>query len=53
MVMDAGNLVDFDSPANLYDRGGIFRNLCDRSNITWDQIAIARFEAQQLLEASP
>lgn len=31
--MDAGNAVELDTPIMLYDRGGIFRSMCDRSGI--------------------
>lgn len=33
LVMDAGNVVELDSPIVLYDRGGIFRSMCDHSGI--------------------
>ncbi|QIX00048.1 hypothetical protein AMS68_005565 [Peltaster fructicola] len=33
LVMDAGNVAELDSPINLYDKGGIFRGMCDRSGI--------------------
>jgi len=33
LVMDAGNVAELDSPLNLYDRGGIFRSMCERSGI--------------------
>lgn len=42
MVIDAGNLAAFDSPLALYDAGGIFRTLCDRSNTKREQILLAR-----------
>jgi len=32
-VMDAGRIVELDTPINLYDMGGIFRGMCDRSSI--------------------
>jgi hypothetical protein len=31
--MDAGNVVELDSPIVLYERGGIFRSICDYSGI--------------------
>ena len=31
--MDAGNVAELDAPINLYDMGGIFRSMCDRSGI--------------------
>lgn len=31
--MDAGNVAELDSPFVLYNRGGIFRSMCDRSGI--------------------
>ncbi|KAE9379682.1 putative ABC transporter [Stipitochalara longipes BDJ] len=33
LVMEAGNVVELDSPIVLHDRGGIFRSMCDRSGI--------------------
>jgi ABC-type multidrug transport system fused ATPase/permease subunit len=32
-VMDAGRIAELDTPINLYDMGGIFRGMCDRSSI--------------------
>ena len=32
-MMEAGKVVELDSPIVLYDRGGIFRSMCDRSGI--------------------
>ncbi|KAF2810073.1 P-loop containing nucleoside triphosphate hydrolase protein [Mytilinidion resinicola] len=32
-VMDAGRIAELDTPLNLYDMGGIFRGMCDRSSI--------------------
>lgn len=32
-VMDAGQIAELDSPLNLYDQGGIFRGMCERSGI--------------------
>jgi ATP-binding cassette subfamily C (CFTR/MRP) protein 1 len=31
--MDAGNVVELDSPIVLYESGGIFRSMCDHSGI--------------------
>ncbi|KAJ8608779.1 hypothetical protein MRB53_039464 [Persea americana] len=33
LVMDAGNVAELDSPLALFDKGGIFRGMCDRSGI--------------------
>ena len=33
LVMDAGNVAELDTPINLYDQGGVFRGMCDRSRI--------------------
>ncbi|KAG6837247.1 hypothetical protein H0H93_012642 [Arthromyces matolae] len=39
LVMDAGNIAEFDTPANLFKRSdGFFRGLCEKSNITWEDI---------------
>lgn len=32
-VMDKGRIAELDSPISLYDAGGIFRSMCDRSGI--------------------
>ena len=32
-VMDQGNIAELDTPLRLYDSGGIFRGMCDRSGI--------------------
>jgi ATP-binding cassette, subfamily C (CFTR/MRP), member 1 len=32
-VMDAGRIAELDEPIKLYERGGIFRSMCDRSGI--------------------
>jgi ATP-binding cassette subfamily C (CFTR/MRP) protein 1 len=32
-VMDAGTIAELDTPIALYERGGIFRSMCDRSGI--------------------
>ncbi|OCK82842.1 hypothetical protein K432DRAFT_402511 [Lepidopterella palustris CBS 459.81] len=32
-VMDAGRIAELDTPLNLYDAGGIFKGMCDRSGI--------------------
>lgn len=44
LVMNAGEIEDFDTPLNLFDRGGLFRSMCDRSNITREEIVHARQE---------
>jgi ATP-binding cassette, subfamily C (CFTR/MRP), member 1 len=33
LVMDQGNVAELDAPINLYDQGGIFRGMCERSGI--------------------
>jgi ATP-binding cassette subfamily C (CFTR/MRP) protein 1 len=32
-VMDQGQIAEMDTPLNLWERGGIFRSMCDRSGI--------------------
>jgi ATP-binding cassette subfamily C (CFTR/MRP) protein 1 len=39
--MDAGLIAELDSPLNLYDQGGIFKGMCDRSGIKREEIARA------------
>ena len=33
-VMDAGKIAELDEPVKLYEQGGIFRGMCDKSGIT-------------------
>lgn len=35
-VMDKGEVVELDAPLELWDRGGIFRGMCDSNGITRD-----------------
>lgn len=44
--MDKGSLAAFDTPLALYDSAGIFRNLCDSSNIQREQILLAKDQMQ-------
>ncbi|KAG0641596.1 P-loop containing nucleoside triphosphate hydrolase protein [Tuber brumale] len=37
-VMDAGKIAEIDTPLALFDRGGIFRGMCDRSKIGREDI---------------
>ncbi|KAF5850404.1 hypothetical protein GGP41_002612 [Bipolaris sorokiniana] len=38
-VMDAGQIAELDSPLRLYDQGGIFKGMCERSGIKREEIA--------------
>ncbi|KAG7451077.1 ABC protein [Guyanagaster necrorhizus] len=39
LVLEEGQIAEFDSPSNLFlHEDGIFRGLCDRSNISFDDI---------------
>ncbi|KAJ7669805.1 hypothetical protein B0H14DRAFT_3538606 [Mycena olivaceomarginata] len=39
LVLDAGKLAEFDTPLNLFNKDeGLFRSLCDKSNITSSDI---------------
>ena len=38
LVMDGGTVAEYDSPLDLFDNGGIFRGMCDRSSIARDQV---------------
>ncbi|KAI0635675.1 P-loop containing nucleoside triphosphate hydrolase protein [Trametes polyzona] len=41
-VLDAGQIAEFDTPANLYQvQGGIFRSMCERSSISLNDIKMA------------
>lgn len=48
LVMNAGEIEDFDTPLNLFDGEGLFRAMCARSNITRDEIVQARQHEQFL-----
>ncbi|KAI0091325.1 ABC protein [Irpex rosettiformis] len=48
LVLDAGNIAEFDTPANLYIQNGIFRGMCERSNISLDDINKAALRSQAL-----
>ena len=37
--MDAGQIAELDSPLRLYDQGGIFKGMCERSGIKREEIA--------------
>ncbi|GAA6031091.1 hypothetical protein JCM8097_004000 [Rhodosporidiobolus ruineniae] len=39
LVMDAGQVAEFDTPINLFHAGGIFHGMCERSGITERDIA--------------
>lgn len=41
-VMDAGQIAELDSPLKLYDQGGIFKGMCERSGIKREEIAGAK-----------
>ncbi|KAG8899627.1 hypothetical protein FRB99_006523 [Tulasnella sp. 403] len=34
LVLDSGQVAEFDTPLNLFQKGGIFRSLCNQSKIT-------------------
>ncbi|RDW76860.1 ATP-binding cassette transporter YOR1 [Aspergillus mulundensis] len=38
-VMDQGSIAEMDSPLELWERGGIFRAMCERSGISREDIA--------------
>ena len=49
LVMDSGNVAELDTPINLYEQGGIFKGMCDRSGIRRDDFFDsdeARFAAE-------
>ena len=41
LVMDEGNIAEFNVPLRLYDMDGIFRGMCNQSGITRDEIVRA------------
>ncbi|KAH7884664.1 ABC protein [Phlebopus sp. FC_14] len=42
MVLDAGVVVEFDTPYNLYQKGGLFQGMCERSNISLKDIEVGQ-----------
>ena len=38
---------EFDTPCNLYHSAGLFRGMCDRSNVTLEDIQTATIEADK------
>ena len=46
LVMDKGLIAEFATPIELYDQSeGIFRGMCEQSNITRDDIIKAKTES--------
>ncbi|KAF9267240.1 ABC transporter [Marasmius fiardii PR-910] len=45
-VLDAGKIAEFDTPASLYEKDGIFRGMCERSGISLEDIRMAREETR-------
>ncbi|KAJ3509959.1 hypothetical protein NLJ89_g4941 [Agrocybe chaxingu] len=50
-VMDAGRIAEFDTPANLYNQQGIFRNMCEQSAISLDDVIAAQERKKRYNEA--
>lgn len=42
--MDKGAAVEYDTPENLFRQGGIFYSMCDKSNITIEDIEVSSIE---------
>ncbi|ORY11233.1 P-loop containing nucleoside triphosphate hydrolase protein [Clohesyomyces aquaticus] len=40
-VMDAGTIAELDTPLRLYEAGGIFRSMCERSGIRREDFVVA------------
>ncbi|WVW79674.1 hypothetical protein I302_101643 [Kwoniella bestiolae CBS 10118] len=38
LVMNAGEIEEFDTPLNLYDKQGTFRDMCEKSSISREEI---------------
>ncbi|KZW02976.1 multidrug resistance-associated ABC transporter [Exidia glandulosa HHB12029] len=45
LVMDHGEVAEYDTPLNLFDAGGIFRSLCEQASLTRDDIVRIRATA--------
>ncbi|KAF7327458.1 ABC protein [Mycena kentingensis (nom. inval.)] len=48
LVLDAGRIAEFDTPLNLFHKTGIFRDMCEKSNITSADIEKAILSADEL-----
>ncbi|KAI0694596.1 ABC protein [Cytidiella melzeri] len=48
LVLDAGTIAEFDTPCALYMKNGIFRGMCERSNISLDEINKAAIRVQDV-----
>nr|CAD98883.1 ABC protein [Phanerodontia chrysosporium] len=49
LVLDAGTIAEFDTPLNLFLKAdSIFRGMCERSNISLDEIQKAALRAQDV-----
>ncbi|KAK5132543.1 hypothetical protein LTR08_008860 [Meristemomyces frigidus] len=51
LVMDQGNVAELDTPVSLYDQGGIFRSMCERSGIRREDFFTS--EEAHLADESP
>ncbi|KAF9243526.1 ABC protein [Melanogaster broomeanus] len=45
LVLDAGQVAEFDTPYNLYRKEGLFHRMCERSNISLTDIEISKLDA--------
>lgn len=52
-VMDAGQIAELDTPANLWHKEGIFRSMCERSGIRIEDIQGASDSMAALDDAAP
>ena len=48
-VMDAGTIAEFDHPLTLWEQGGIFRGMCDRSGIRREDFEMSDLQRVQSL----
>jgi len=46
-VVDAGEIAEMDTPLALFDGGGIFRGMCDRSNIRREDLVTTGGDSQE------
>ena len=45
LVMEHGEAIEFDTPINLFEAGGIFRSLCDWASLSREDISRIRAAA--------
>lgn len=48
VVMDQGRIAEFDNPKALWEKGGVFRGMCDNGGISHEDFENKEFESKEL-----